>query len=149
MNAARALESMGLVTGDRIVMILPTTLEGIYVIEACKRLGIIYACVPSSLPAQSLADRVEDTGAKILVVSGQAGLALGNQVLTDFYRAADLLIWINDLKLNELQVHRFKAALAGHITVSSDYLRSLWQQIAPDQASHVLDERLARCKVGT
>ena len=52
---------MGLVTGDRIVMILPTTLEGIYVIEACKRLGIIYACVPSSLPAQSLADRVEDT----------------------------------------------------------------------------------------
>jgi len=82
--------------------------------------------VPSSLPAQSLADRVEDTGAKILVVSGQAGLALGNQVLTEFYRAADLLLWINDLKLNELQVHRFKAALAGHITVSSDYLRSLW-----------------------
>ena len=118
-------------------------------IEACKRLGIIYACVPSSLPAQSLADRVEDTGAKILVVSGQSGLALGNQVLTDFYRAADLLLWINDLKLNELQVQRFKAALAGHITVSSDYLRSLWQQIAPDQASHVLGERLAHCKVST
>ena len=65
---------MGLVTGDRIVMILPTTLEAVYHIEAAKRLGIIYACMPASLPAQSLADRVEDTGAKVLFVEGPSGL---------------------------------------------------------------------------
>ena len=63
---------MGLAAGDRIVLILPATLDGLYCIEAAKRLGIIYACIPPTLPAQSLADRVEDTRAKLLVVSGQS-----------------------------------------------------------------------------
>ena len=57
-KAAHNLTRMGLVVGDRIVLILAPTLEGVYWIEAAKRLGIIYACVPSTLPAQSLADRI-------------------------------------------------------------------------------------------
>ena len=82
---------MGLVTGDRIVLILPTTVEAVHYIEAAKRLGIIYACVPASLPAQSLADRVEDTGAKVLFVEGPSGVELGNEVLFDFYSVSRLL----------------------------------------------------------
>ncbi len=92
---------MGLVTGDRVVMILPTTLEGIYVIEACKRLGIIYACMPPSLPAQSLADRIEDTGAKLLIVSGNSGSSLGTQVTSDYYSVFDLLNRLDVMGLSE------------------------------------------------
>ena len=59
-------------------------------IEAAKRLGIIYACVPSALPAQSLADRVEDTGASLLVVDESGGNALGSEVTAEFYSATEL-----------------------------------------------------------
>jgi acyl-coenzyme A synthetase/AMP-(fatty) acid ligase len=96
-------------------MILPATLKGVDYIEAAKRLGIIYACVPASLPAQSLADRLEDTGAKVLFIEGQSGLALGNEVVSNFYSVSKILDWSRDSR-------ELRLALAGHVAVSSAFL---------------------------
>ena len=61
---AVALGSLGLGKGDRIIFNLPNTLEQIYLIEAAKRLGVVYTCVFGGLSAKALAERIVDLRAK-------------------------------------------------------------------------------------
>ena len=49
-RAAGTLERLGLATGDRIILLLHVELPGACWIEAAKRLGIIYTCMPPNLP---------------------------------------------------------------------------------------------------
>ena len=56
LKASLGLQRLGLVAGDRMILVLPTGLSGLYWIEAAKRLAIIYVCLPTNLPVQSVAD---------------------------------------------------------------------------------------------
>jgi len=64
---AQVLKNLGLKQGDRIALNMPNILEQIYFIEAAKRLGIIYTPVFGGLSAKTLADRIQDAGAKVVV----------------------------------------------------------------------------------
>ena len=67
--AAVALKDLGLKTGDTIAFYLPNIIDQIIWIEGAKRLGIIYTSVYSELSAKTLADRIEQVGAKAVITA--------------------------------------------------------------------------------
>lgn len=68
-QAANALESLGVVAGDRVVVYLPVIPETVIVTLAIARIGAVHSLVFGGFSAEALRFRVEDTGAKILVTS--------------------------------------------------------------------------------
>src|SRR5665213_1113536 len=65
---ANAMKARGVVKGDRVVIYMPMSVEGIVAMQACARLGAIHSVVFGGFSAQSLRDRIADTGA-VLVLS--------------------------------------------------------------------------------
>ena len=60
-QAANALESLGVVKGDRVVIYLPVLIETIVITLACARIGAIHSLVFGGFSADALKFRVEDT----------------------------------------------------------------------------------------
>ena len=66
---ARALQNLGLETGDRIALNMPNIPEQIFYILAAQRLGIIYTPVFGGFSAKTLSDRLHDAGAKVVITA--------------------------------------------------------------------------------
>src|SRR5450432_4209610 len=76
---AAVLRSLGLARGDRAIVYLPMIPEAIYAMLACARLGVIHSVVFAGFAAGSLASRIDDAEAKI-VITADAGLRGGKTV---------------------------------------------------------------------
>ena len=68
---ANALKNMGVKKGDRVVIYLPMSIEGVVAMQACARIGATHSVVFGGFSAQSLRDRIEDAGA-VLVITADA-----------------------------------------------------------------------------
>ncbi|WP_269928438.1 AMP-binding protein [Kocuria massiliensis] len=68
-RAANALENLGVVKGDRVVIYLPVIPETVIMTLACARIGAVHSLVFGGFSAEALRFRVEDTGAKVLVTT--------------------------------------------------------------------------------
>jgi acetyl-CoA synthetase len=68
---ANALKAMGVKKGDRVVIYLPMSIEGIVAMQACARIGATHSVVFGGFSAQSLRDRIEDAGA-VMVITADA-----------------------------------------------------------------------------
>jgi len=68
-KAANALEALGIVEGDRVVVYLPVIPETAIITLAIARIGAIHSLVFGGFSAEALRFRVEDTGAKLLVTT--------------------------------------------------------------------------------
>ncbi|MGW9827746.1 acetyl-CoA synthetase [Brevibacterium pityocampae] len=68
-RAANALEALGVVPGDRVVIYLPVIPETIIITLACARIGAVHSLVFGGFSAEALRFRIEDTRAKVLVTS--------------------------------------------------------------------------------
>ena len=66
---ANLLRSKGVKKGDRVVIYLPMTIEGIVAMQACARIGAPHSIVFGGFSAQSLRDRINDAGAVMLITS--------------------------------------------------------------------------------
>jgi acetyl-CoA synthetase len=66
---ANALRAMGVQKGDRVVIYLPMSIEGVVAMQACARIGATHSIVFGGFSAQALRDRIEDAGAKVLITS--------------------------------------------------------------------------------
>ena len=60
---ANALRAMGVQKGDRVVIYLPMSIEGVVAMQACARIGATHSIVFGGFSAQALRDRIEDAGA--------------------------------------------------------------------------------------
>ncbi len=76
---AATLAELGVGCGDRVVLYLPMVPEAAIAMLACVRIGAIHSTVFAGFAAPSLAGRIEDAGAK-LVVTCDAGLRGGKLV---------------------------------------------------------------------
>ena len=76
---ANGLKSLGIGKGDRVIIYMPLTLEGVISMLACARIGAIHSVVYAGLGATSLRDRIEDAQAK-LVIAGDVGYRRGKPV---------------------------------------------------------------------
>jgi propionyl-CoA synthetase len=76
---AAVLQSLGVGRGDRVLVYLPMIPEAVFTMLACARIGAIHAVVFGGFASHSLAARLEDAAAKV-VVSADAG-ARGGKVV--------------------------------------------------------------------
>jgi len=83
---ANALKALGVNKGDRVVIYLPMSVEGVVAMQACARLGAIHSVVFGGFSAHSLRDRIADTGAVLVVTADEqvrGGKALPLKALVD------------------------------------------------------------------
>ncbi len=66
---ANGLKSLGVQKGDRVIIYLPLTPEGIATMLACARIGAIHSVVYAGLGSGALRARIEDAGAHIVVTA--------------------------------------------------------------------------------
>ncbi len=66
---ANVLKSVGVECGDRVVIYMPMSIEGIVAMQACARIGATHSVVFGGFSAQSLGDRLSGAGAKALITS--------------------------------------------------------------------------------
>ncbi len=76
---ANALKSMGVRKGDRVVIYMPMSVEGVVAMQACARIGATHSVVFGGFSAQSLRDRIEDAGA-VMVITADEQLRGGKQL---------------------------------------------------------------------
>ena len=66
---ANALRGMGIKKGDRVVIYLPMSVEGVVAMQACARIGATHSIVFGGFSAHALRDRIEDAAAVALITS--------------------------------------------------------------------------------
>jgi acetyl-CoA synthetase len=76
---ANGLRSLGVIKGDRVIIYMPLTIEGVVAMLACARIGAIHSVVYAGLGHSALRDRVVDAQAK-LVIAGDVGFRRGKTV---------------------------------------------------------------------
>jgi len=66
---ANALKSLGVKKGDRVMIYIAMSVDGVAAMQACARIGATHSVVFGGFSAQSLRDRLEDTGAVALITA--------------------------------------------------------------------------------
>ena len=66
---ANGLKSLGVGKGDRVVIYISMSVDGVAAMQACARIGAIHSVVFGGFSAQSLRDRIADTGAKAVITA--------------------------------------------------------------------------------
>ncbi len=69
---ANVLRSQGVTKGDRVVIYLPMIPEAAYAMLACARIGAIHSIVFAGFSADALADRINDSQAKVVITADEA-----------------------------------------------------------------------------
>ncbi len=160
-RCAIALRQLGLKTGDRIALNLPNIPEQVAWTEAAKRLGIVYTPVFGGFSDKTLADRVHDAGARV-VITADGGYrnaqvipfkAAYTDPALDRYIAAEQAVdalrqAVRELGLGDVDATRLvdeaSRAIAGEITVErSDVMRGIGRALAALTESGALDASAA------
>ena len=68
-KAANMLKRLGVKKGDRVVLYLPMIPQLAISMLACARIGAIHCVVFSGLSAEALRDRINDSGARVVITS--------------------------------------------------------------------------------
>ncbi len=68
---ANVLKSRGVKKGDRVVIYMPMSVEGVAAMQACARIGATHSVVFGGFSAQSLRDRIEDAGAVMVITADE------------------------------------------------------------------------------
>ena len=66
-----ALRNLGVGKGDRVTIYLPMIVEAAVAMLACARIGAIHTVVFGGFSANSIADRVRDSGAKLIITADE------------------------------------------------------------------------------
>ena len=66
---ANGLKSLGVAKGDRVIIYLSMSIDGVAAMQACARIGATHSVVFGGFSAQSLRDRIEDTGAVAVITA--------------------------------------------------------------------------------
>lgn len=71
-NFARALIDLGMKKGDRAIIYLPMILEAPVAMLAAARIGVVFSFVFAGFGAGALAERINDSGAKMVITADGA-----------------------------------------------------------------------------
>jgi acetyl-CoA synthetase len=69
---ANVLLSQGVMRGDRVVIYLPMIPEAAYAMLACARIGAVHSVVFAGFSPDALANRINDSGAKVVITADTA-----------------------------------------------------------------------------
>ena len=83
---ANALKGMGVRKGDRVIIYIPMTIEGVVAMQACARIGATHSVVFGGFSAKSLQERIIDAGAVAIITADEqmrGGRALPIKAIVD------------------------------------------------------------------
>src|SRR3954463_5452474 len=66
---ANALKAQGIKKGDRVIIYMPMTIEGVVAMQACARIGATHSVVFGGFSAKSLNERIIDAGAVAVITA--------------------------------------------------------------------------------
>ena len=66
---ANALKAQGIQKGDRVLVYMPMTLEGVIAMQACARIGAIHSVVFGGFSAKAVQERIIDGGAVAVITA--------------------------------------------------------------------------------
>jgi acetyl-CoA synthetase len=66
---ANALKAKGIKKGDRVLVYMPMTLEGVIAMQACARIGATHSVVFGGFSAKALQERIIDAGAVAVITA--------------------------------------------------------------------------------
>jgi len=66
---ANALKAQGIGKGDRVIVYMPMTIEGVVAMQACARIGATHSVVFGGFSAKALQDRIIDAGAVAVITA--------------------------------------------------------------------------------
>ena len=66
---ANGLKSLGLKSGDTVVIYLPMTIEAVVAMQGCARIGLIHSVIFGGFSAKSIQERVIDVQARLIITS--------------------------------------------------------------------------------
>ncbi|MBL5978316.1 acetate--CoA ligase [Comamonas sp. NyZ500] len=66
---ANALKARGVQKGDRVLIYMPMTIEGVVAMQACARIGATHSVVFGGFSAKAVQERIVDVGASLVVTS--------------------------------------------------------------------------------
>ncbi|WP_299425272.1 AMP-binding protein, partial [uncultured Meiothermus sp.] len=93
---AGGLLSLGIQAGDRVAVYMPTGMEMVLTFLACARIGAVHVAIPAGIGSQALRERLEDTGARLLVASDrmyQGGRTIAfTNLIEEAIQGLDLLV---------------------------------------------------------
>ncbi len=68
---ANGLKALGVKKGDRVVIYMPMSIEGVVAMQACARIGATHSVVFGGFSAKSLQERIVDVGASALITADE------------------------------------------------------------------------------
>jgi acetyl-CoA synthetase len=68
---ANGLKSLGIGKGDRVVVYMPMSVEGVIAMQACARIGATHSVVFGGFSAKALQERIVDAGAVAVITADQ------------------------------------------------------------------------------
>jgi len=68
---ANGIKSLGYKKGDRALIYMPMSVEGVAAMQACARLGVVHSVVFGGFSAKSLQERVVDAGATLIIAADE------------------------------------------------------------------------------
>ena len=83
---ANGLKSLGVRKGDRVIIYIPMSIEGIVAMQACARIGATHSVVFGGFSAKSLQERIVDVGAVAVITADEqvrGGKALPIKAIVD------------------------------------------------------------------
>lgn len=83
---ANALKAQGVQCGDRVIIYIPMSIEGIVAMQACARIGATHSVVFGGFSAKSLHERIVDAGAVAIITADEqfrGGKALPLKTIVD------------------------------------------------------------------
>ncbi len=128
---ANALKAQGINEGDRVVIYMPMIPEAVIAMQACARIGAIHSVVFGGFSAESLKDRIEDAGAR-LVITADGGHRGGK--IIELKAAADQALAKGCATVEKVIVYR----RSGH-PVDMQAGRDIWWHDALAGQSHHCD----------
>jgi acetyl-CoA synthetase len=83
---ANALKAQGIQKGDRVIIYMPMTVEGVIAMQACARIGATHSVVFGGFSAKSLQERIIDAGAVAVITANyqmRGGKEMGLKSIVD------------------------------------------------------------------
>ena len=68
---ANGLKSRGISKGDRVIIYMPMSIEGVVAMQACARIGATHSVVFGGFSAKSLQERIIDAGAIAVITADE------------------------------------------------------------------------------
>ncbi len=68
-KAAQVLQRLGVQVGDRVAIYMPLIPEAAIAMLACARIGAVHSVIFGGFSAESLRDRIQDAGAKLVITA--------------------------------------------------------------------------------